>query len=62
VECVLQVLEVDVEVRWGRVSERNRGEGQTFTFEVTREMFEFMEARWELPDEEERGMFRGRGF
>jgi predicted kinase len=60
VECVLHVLEVDAEVRWGRVSERNRGESKTFTFEVTREMFEFMEARWEAPSEEERGMF-GRG-
>jgi predicted kinase len=57
VECVLQVLEVDAEVRWGRVAERNRGESATFTFEVTREMFEGMEARWEVPDEEEREMF-----
>jgi predicted kinase len=57
VECVLHVLEVDVEVRWERVCERNRGESKTFAFEVTREMFEFMEARWELPGVEERGMF-----
>jgi predicted kinase len=57
VECVLHVLDVDAEVRWGRVCERNRGEGKTFTFEVTREMFEFMEARWELPGVEEREMF-----
>jgi predicted kinase len=62
VECVLHVLEVDVEVRWERVCERNRGESMTFTFEVTREMFEFMEARWELPSEEERAEFETAGF
>jgi predicted kinase len=59
VECVLHVLDVDADVRWERVCERNRGESKTFTFEVTREMFEFMEARWELPSEEERAAFGG---
>jgi predicted kinase len=57
VVCVLHVLEVDREVRWARVCERNRGEGATYAFAVTREMFEFMEARWELPSVEERGEF-----
>jgi predicted kinase len=60
VECVLHVLDVDAEVRWARVCERNRGESATFTFAVTREMFEAMETRWELPSDEEREMF-GRG-
>jgi hypothetical protein len=59
---VLQVLDVDAEVRWERVCERNRGESTTFTFEVTREMFELMEERWEAPDEEERLLFEGGGI
>ena len=57
VGCVLHVLEVDVEVRWARVCERNRRESGTFAFEVTREMFYFMEERWEAPSVEERGRF-----
>jgi predicted kinase len=57
VECVLHVLEVDAEVRWVRVCERNLGESATFSFAVTREMFDLMEARWELPGVEERRMF-----
>jgi len=57
VECVLHVLEVDAEVRWARVCERNLGESATFSFAVTREMFDLMEARWELPGVEERRMF-----
>ena len=59
VECELHVLDVDAEVRWERVCERNRGESATFTFAVTREMFEFMEERWEAPGEEERVLFGG---
>jgi predicted kinase len=58
VECVLHVLEVDASVRWERVCERNRGGSATFSFEVTREMFEFMETRWEAPEVEERAEFR----
>jgi len=37
-----------------RVCERNRGESTTYSFAVTREMFDFMEARWEMPDQTER--------
>jgi len=51
------VLEVDAEVRWARVCERNRGEGAMYAFVVTREMFDFMEGRWEMPSAEERGEF-----
>jgi len=50
----LHVLDVPAEVRWERVCERNRGESATYSFAVTREMFEFMEARWEIPDETEK--------
>jgi len=59
VECVLHVLDVDAEVRWARVCERNRGESGTYAFVVTREMFCFMEERWEAPSVEELGMFGG---
>ena len=50
----LHVLDVPAEVRWARVCERNRGESATYSFAVTREMFDFMEARWEIPDDTER--------
>jgi hypothetical protein len=59
VECELVVLEVEAAVRWGRVCERNLGESGTFSFVVTREMFDWMEARWEVPSVEELGMFGG---
>ena len=59
VECVLHVLDVDAEVRWARVCERNRGESVTYAFVVTREMFCIMEERWEAPSVEELGMFGG---
>jgi predicted kinase len=62
VECALHVLEVDAEVRWGRVRERNLGESGTYAFVVTREMFEFMEERWEAPSVEELGEFGEGGF
>jgi predicted kinase len=62
VGCVLHVLEVDAELRWERVQERNRGESGTFAFVVTREMFEFMEERWEAPSVEERGEFGESSF
>jgi predicted kinase len=62
VGCVLHVLEVGAEVRWARVLERNRGTGGTYAFEVTREMFDFMEGRWEAPSVEERGEFSRDGF
>ena len=55
--CVLHVLEVNAETRWARVLERNRGESGTYAFEVTREMFDFMEERWEAPSVEERTEF-----
>jgi predicted kinase len=62
VACELHVLEVDAEVRWERVQERNRGESGTFAFVVTREMFEFMEGRWEAPGAEERAEFGETAF
>jgi len=57
IRCELHVLEVAPEVRWERVQERNHGASKTYSFEVTREMFEFMEERWEMPDAAERAEF-----
>ena len=62
VGCELHVLEVEAELRWKRVVERNLGESGTYAFEVTREMFEFMEERWEAPSVEELGEFGEGGF
>ncbi len=53
----LHVLDVAAEVRWERVCERNAGASATYSFGVTREMFEAMEAMWELPDAEELAAF-----
>jgi len=57
IACELHVLDVPAEERWTRVSERNRGESATYSFAVTREMFAFMETRWEVPDADERAGF-----
>jgi predicted kinase len=57
IPCRLHVLDIPADTRWQRVCERNRGDSTTFTFAVTREMFDFMETRWELPDAAERSLF-----
>jgi len=51
----LHYLDVPVEERWRRVQSRNQEGGDTchLNFDVTREMFEFMESIWETPDREE---------
>jgi predicted kinase len=49
----LYSLEAPAEVRWQRVEARNQARGTTFSMEVTREMFDFVEGMWEPPDERE---------
>jgi predicted kinase len=49
----LRVVEADAAARWQRVEQRNRERGDTFAFEVTREMFDFVESMWEPPDDAE---------
>jgi predicted kinase len=51
----LHFLDVPKEERWRRVVERNSGKGgpQQLRFEVTREMFDFVETRWEPPSTDE---------
>ena len=39
----IHFLDVAKEIRWQRVEKRNSQKGATFSFEVTREMFDFME-------------------
>ena len=49
----LHWLDVAVDERWRRVSHRNSAKGETYAFEVTKAMFDFMEARFEAPTPEE---------
>ena len=51
----LHVVDVPAEERWRRVVSRTCGNGDTnqLNFAVTREMFDFVEAMWEPPTEEE---------
>ena len=52
-ELKLHFLDISKETRLKRVMERNAEQGDTFEFEVTIEDFEFMEAWFEQPDENE---------
>lgn len=49
----LHFVDAAPEVRRGRVLERNAQRGETFAFEVTPAMFEFMERQFERPTDEE---------
>jgi len=51
----LHFLDVPLEERWRRVQKRNSSKGETnqLDFEVTREMFDFVETMWDPPSEEE---------
>lgn len=41
------------DLRWARVQQRNEDRGPTYALNVTREMFDFMEDRWEPAGEQE---------
>ncbi|QGM45006.1 AAA family ATPase [Methylocystis heyeri] len=47
----MHFLDVSAEERWRRVQRRNAGHGDSrqLPFEVTREMFDFVESIWEAP-------------
>jgi predicted kinase len=49
----LHFIDISSEIRRERVVNRNIEKGDTFEFEVTDEMFEFMEEYFEAPMEEE---------
>ena len=39
----INFLDVDPQTRWNRVQSRNKNKGSTYSMEVTREMFDYME-------------------
>jgi predicted kinase len=51
----LHFIDVPVEERWRRVEARNARKGETYQlgFDVTREMFDFVEGLWEAPTQAE---------
>jgi predicted kinase len=51
----LHVLDVPAAERWRRVEARNADRGRTYQlpFDVTREMFDFVETMWEAPTDAE---------
>lgn len=52
-EFEVHFLDVDKETRWKRVQQRNKDKGGTYSFEVTREMFDFMDQHYDPISEEE---------
>ena len=57
----LHFVDVPADERWRRVEERNAGKGETYqlSFDVTREMFDFVETLWEPPADEEMAFYDG---
>lgn len=55
----LHYLDVPAEERWLRVQARNKNRGETYqlNFDVTREMFDFVESIWEPPTDAELKLF-----
>lgn len=49
----LYYLDVPADERWNRVQSRNKDESITYKHHITREMFDFMEAWFEAPQESE---------
>jgi predicted kinase len=49
----LHALDAPASLRWDRVEARNQSRGETFSLQVTRDMFDFVEQMWEAPDEHE---------
>ena len=54
----LHILDAPYAVRKERVMNRNVKKGETFSFEVTPIMFDFMEKEFQSPTEEELGRAR----
>lgn len=49
----IHYLEISSDIRFERVMERNRTQGASFEFEVSKENFDFMEDWFEIPNEDE---------
>jgi predicted kinase len=56
----LHFLDVPAGARWSRVEKRNAEQAETFQFEVTRAMFDFIESLWEPPTETEMQAMSGK--
>lgn len=52
-EYEVHFLDVDRETRWERVQKRNKEKGSTFSFEVTKEMLDFMDQHYDPINETE---------
>lgn len=52
-DITLHYINLDRETRWGRVQNRNKKKGDTYTMEVDRKMFDFCENLFESPSAEE---------
>ncbi|TAL01594.1 MAG: ATP-binding protein [Rhodospirillaceae bacterium] len=57
----LHFIDVPLEERWRRVEARNAAKGDTYQlqFDVTREMFDYVETLWEPPTDAEMGEWNG---
>lgn len=55
----LHFLDVPAEERWKRVEARNETRGETFSLEVSKWMFDFMEKLWEPPTPAEMHAYNG---
>ncbi len=55
----LHFVDVPTETRWQRVLKRNAEQAETFQFEVTRDMFDFIEGMWEAPETAEMSALNG---
>jgi predicted kinase len=56
----LHFVDVPTAVRWSRVEKRNAEQAETFQFEVTRAMFDFIESLWEPPTDIEMQALSGK--
>ncbi len=56
----LHFRDVPTDIRWQRVQNRNTEQAETFQFEVTRDMFDFIESLWEAPGDEELTRLNGK--
>ena len=57
----LHFIDVPAQERWRRVEARNAQKGETYQlqFDVTREMFDFVESLWEPPSDAEMRAYNG---
>ncbi len=55
----LHFVDLPAATRWQRVQQRNKTRPETYRFDVTREMFDFVETMWEAPDAAEMAALNG---